>query len=1465
MRKASSAIGVCAVAASAWALMHRLKGEEGGTNARPHRVFALLAAAVLLISSSFGVAVYWLSTGPSQALVPLGGGGMPVIPGWEPWYFYADGKVNAGSGNLYLNFTDIRVRARGFTLEVVRAYNSQSASTDSDFGYGWTWNYGTRLVEDASGDVTWYDGDGSEHQYTFENVTGDYTPPVGIHSRLTEDDGNFTLWHLDGSRWLFVDGLPSVWTDKNGNNLTFTWADPTPLTGPELEKVEDDSGLSLEFTYSSGRITSVEDPLARTVFYTYDRSGNLDKVTDPLDNDDKFDYDSYHVMTRWIDRADVLYEFDHDSYDRLVDLDVSLYDAIDDGPLAGSTIDKMNVSYVSAGGASYSNITNDRGYTGSVKTDQDGLPEVIETPVTCVCGALSICMRLASLSAAKAGCGASAGCGGGCADGCPLNGDSYTLTWDADYNLERMEDALDNEFNYTYNDYGQVETSEDPLGNTATWEWDVTDGDTEYISLLSNFTNARTYTWHYDYDADGNLINMTDPLDNFSTLGYGDYGYMTSLVDFRGNEWTYDYDTHGYLLNITDPTGNVTTYGWDGVGRMVNMTNARGYTTSLGWDDGDRLLNVTDALGGKIEHTYNGRGDRLSITDALGRETAYEWNLTVGKVASIADARGNTTYHDYDGEGNLVKLTNARGYATEYKYDSSNRLTDVTDARGNTTSYENDDAGRLIKFTDRRGTETTYGYDAAGRKVNVTDALGNTTYFAYDEVGNLVNITNARGYSTLYTYDALNRLTKIEDALGGITNYSYDENWNFIEIEDPNGHTTSFAYDELNRRTSVTDPLDHSMLFEYDEVGNSISIEDANGMVTQYDYDELNRLVTITDALDRTTSFGYDAVGNIVNITDANNHTTTQTWDELNRLVEVVSPLGNKTAYEYDEMGNTIRRMDPKCQQTNYTYDELNRLIRIDYPDGTNVTVEYDEEGNAIYAEGWGFSRTDEYDLLGRVEKTEFDFGPFNKTISYTYDEAGNRLTMVDGENETTTYEWDELDRLTAMTAPNNLTFLFDYDAASRRTKLTYPDDMYTNYTYDDANWITLMESKAANHTLFESFAYGYDALGNKVNVTYENSTAVEYSYDDVYRLVSEDYSWSFTINYTYDGAGNRLTETRNGVATNYTYDAENHLLSRGNTTYEWDDNGNLVKKREWNGNTTYEWDYENRLTKVTLPNGTTLENEYDATGMRISESMDHETTYLFYDFRDLTHHFEDLTAEYNSTGARMALFVHGPGIDEPLAVTRGETTNYYLHDALGSVTGLATASDVSAAYRYEAFGTIHPGFDKFDRYGFTSREVDPVSSIYYYRARWYDTQLGRFLGKDPAGFADGPNLYAYVGDNPANRMDPSGKGCWLGGRWCWVRTTSYSIDWAYFSACMGVPLQSLTVGIFVCLGACVVVCKIPILNKLCSLCAQGCAFGALVGLGTSIGVCLWNSIRTSTTWERRYICWPEAAWLCTL
>ena len=195
-------------------------------------------------------------------------------------------------------------------------------------------------------------------------------------------------------------------------------------------------------------------------------------------------------------------------------------------------------------------------------------------------------------------------------------------------------------------------------------------------------------------------------------------------------------------------------------------------------------------------------------------------------------------------------------------------------------------------------------------------------------------------------------------------------------------------------------------------------------------------------------------------------------------------------------------------------------------------------------------------------------------------------------------------------------------------------------------------------------------------------------------------------------------------------------MLEDSNFTYTYDANGNLTSKtsRTTGALTSYTYDPENQLIRVeqfTVAGGATpvlsALYRYDAVGRRIAKIVNGVSTRFVYDN-------EDIVAEVDATGVPRALYTHGPGIDEPLAIGRPTGTFLYHADGLGSITTLTDLSgNPVRSYTYDSFGRIVAQSGTLANfYTYTGRELDPESGLYYYRARYYDPTIGRFLNEDP-------------------------------------------------------------------------------------------------------------------------------------
>lgn len=167
---------------------------------------------------------------------------------------------------------------------------------------------------------------------------------------------------------------------------------------------------------------------------------------------------------------------------------------------------------------------------------------------------------------------------------------------------------------------------------------------------------------------------------------------------------------------------------------------------------------------------------------------------------------------------------------------------------------------------------------------------------------------------------------------------------------------------------------------------------------------------------------------------------------------------------------------------------------------------------------------------------------------------------------------------------------------------------------------------------------------------------------------------------------------------------------------------------------------------------------EYDGDGTRVSKTRDGvKTKYI----NDIARRFVQVLMETDNAGIVQAIYTYGNSL---ISMNRAGTNSYYHYDGLGTVKQVTNNSEaVVASYTYDGFGNLIASTGTINNpYGFTGeQQFGETDSLVFLRARYYKPSIGRFIRRDPIGYADGLNLYAYAKNNPVNLRDPSGKkGC---------------------------------------------------------------------------------------------------------
>ena len=462
------------------------------------------------------------------------------------------------------------------------------------------------------------------------------------------------------------------------------------------------------------------------------------------------------------------------------------------------------------------------------------------------------------------------------------------------------------------------------------------------------------------------------------------------------------------------------------------------------------------------------------------------------------------------------------------------------------------------------------------------------------------------------------------------------------------------------------------------------------------------------------------------------------------------------------------------------TYDPDNRLITEDFSnpsvdvDNYTNTYSYDDANNQteLIAPTGTVSRH----FSGRNNRL-WEANADDRRVTYTYDCAENRDTMMDADNGLFTYTHDAKNRLTSVINPKNEITTIGYDQADRETRRDLADTTFTTRDYDNAGRIDVLSNERFAGSVISRFTYTYDCADNRTDVAELDGTRVTWTYDRKYQLLSEfrddtSPASSYRNTYTYDPTGNRLQKVASESTTTYVYDACNELNheatwqhadpagTRVNIVYTYDECGNRIERDpdDLGATTYYTYDAQNRVIEVNP--GAAVELSYNADDQRIEKEAAAGTTKYIFDFKKLlqeTDGMDDTTALY--TGTLKDEF------GDLVSQFREDASGFYQYDATGSASELTDASAaVKNLYVFEAFGTpAHEVTDtnfpnNLNWIGSQGYYNDLEFDYYFLGKRMYDALTGQFTRPDPIGLEGGTaNLVEYVGNNPINATDPSG------------------------------------------------------------------------------------------------------------
>ena len=698
-----------------------------------------------------------------------------------------------------------------------------------------------------------------------------------------------------------------------------------------------------------------------------------------------------------------------------------------------------------------------------------------------------------------------------------------------------------------------------------------------------------------------------------------------------------------------------------------------------------------------------GAGLTISISTTVSSTASL--SMGDGKVRRFTRAPGASAWtSDTIGTDSLVSAP------TGFDYQSTS---DESLYRFNTT-------GQLLTHTQRNGWTMTYTYFATGQLSQITNQFGRSLLLAYNASGLINQISLPDGRFVKYDYalgaDNFNRLNKVtypdntfktylyENAtfpqlLTGVTDenntrlstYSYDAQGRAIETTKSAGadrYQVSYGAGSGNQITSatVTDPLGMPRTYNYATALSQLAVTGADKPSGNGQRDAASRVQSALGLIDSevdflgfTNQYQWDTARRLkTQETRASGTPVEQTvqtqWHPTLRLPTLVTEIGRTTAMTYDTLGNKL----------------------------TETITDTSVVPNIARSSAW------QYNTQSLVV---LETAPNGATTTYTYDSAGNPLTMRNALGHVTTM---------AYAGPDG--------QAGRVTSMTAPTGLVTNYTYDPRGRLLSLTQVAGTATL--ATAYTYTPSGQLASAVLPSGHAISYSYDAAQRLVGWQDNRGATGVYTLDAMGNRTIEqiknsagqvvwqlarsinALNRVASETVGNAAGTVNSNLQTSYSYNANGSLTS--EANGlsqATTYGLDALRRVSQITNAANATANLSYNALDAVTSAS----------DFKGVaTTTPRDALGNAVATsspdaGAQTAEY-DALGLPKRIVDALGQATSI-TRDALGRPTSIVHADGRNTTLRYDLTGATYnaAGFANASK-GYVSEIADTTDNTKYLR-----------------------------------------------------------------------------------------------------------------------------------------------------
>ncbi len=848
-----------------------------------------------------------------------------------------------------------------------------------------------------------------------------------------------------------------------------------------------------------------------------------------------------------------------------------------------------------------------------------------------------------------------------------------------------------------------------------------------------------TTNWSFAYDARNLVIGMQDRHGLVTRVEREAGGAPVALIGPYGQLTGLALGGDGFLNRVVNPAGSEATLGYGNGGLLTSISGPISRTFNVNYDAQGRATRLTDPMNGAWEVSYQAVGGSDSMTtvtspvgDVAHRIIALEGNGDSRLVISHPDGTATTELRPKGGgivstrpDGTVVTLreTGDPRFRAQTRVVESVTVAPPGLAPARLTFHQTavlaspTDPFSMTQLTGTlRFNDDTYTrvYDTVTRRITATSPENRVSLLDLDAGGRIIRQEVSGLVPRTNSYDTTGRLTMAEDGEGTAQ------------------RRTRFTYSPLGQLAEVIDPTGRTNRIEYDLAGEPSRMVLPDGAAIGIEVDREHRVSGVTPPGRPRHGFEYNAAGELSRYTPprvGGDDSVVLRYDLARELVAMELPDGQKLEHLRGPGGRLRQSRLGGGAVIDFGYDAgRGVLTNVTSSTGDGLALGY--RGSIPWFNQWS--------------------GVVTGAVSLQFNAAFQpSVVEINGVGDALVYDRDGM-----LVRAGLLSIGRDPESGRDRTNVA--GVVSEERTYDPRGLLATHRIVVAGN-LQHSVTLKYDAVDritNRVEETPDGIVVHAYEYDLNGRLSTVWTDGVVSSSYAYDLNGNR--SARNGEPA--LYDAQDRLLSQGDLSVAWSRNGHRTSRTKNSETTVYAYDVRGVLTGVSLP-GRELEYVLDPLGRRIGVRSGGALVKGWLWWKDR------IVAEVGPDSVVTARFIYGADVLTPALMVQGTNTYRMVTDERSSVRWVINVADgaVAQALEYDEFGRVlsdtNPGFQPF---GFGGGHQDAETGLVRFGLRDYDPETGQWMARDPILFAGRQSsLYAYVGNDPVNHLDPMGTGPW--------------------------------------------------------------------------------------------------------